>query len=263
MKQTFLPMKQPVHLDMIWVTEASRVSKAAMAPRFFECRLEGDMTKIKAVWCCQGQRRCFMTSVLLVQAVFASVASAAPPPGAVTSAPAANTPAGHNCDEAEILQPGKCDGDELDEKEKQLAALINQYRSRNHLPAIPLSPSLSVVANRHVRDMYLNLKTLSHDWSNCPVSQDWNCMWGAPQRLGTHYPGQGYENAFGSQEWSIANVADILEAWKEHGNGPHNDVILNRAMWQHKKWQALGIGIYQGYAVMWVGSEVDVADTTI
>jgi hypothetical protein len=213
-----------------------------------------------------GKRWWLMTAVILVQAYCASSATAAQPPGAAAGAPAGaptqNTPAGRDCDKNQILQPGKCDGDELDDNEKQLAALINQYRKANRLAAIPLSPSLSVVANRHVRDMYINMKTLSHDWSNCPVSQDWNCMWQAPQRLGTRYPGQGYENAYGSQEWSVssANVADILQAWKENGNGPHNDVILNRGMWNEKKWQALGIGIYRGYAVMWVGSDGDVAD---
>lgn len=34
-------------------------------------------------------------------------------------------------------------------------------------------------------------------------------------------------------------------------------MILNRGMWRDATWQALGIGIYQGYAVMWVGREVD------
>ncbi len=209
-------------------------------------------------------------AVMLALAFCASEVSAAPTPvprssdprqNAAPSAPVANTPTRRDCDKNEILKPGRCDGDELDGKETQLAALINQYRTQNHLEAIPLSSSLSLVANRHVRDMYFNIKTLSHDWSNCPISGGWNCMWDAPKRLGTRYPGQGYENAYGSQETGIADVAGILEAWKEHGNGPHNDVILNRSIWQDKKWQALGIGIYKGYAVMWVGSEVDVAET--
>ena len=36
----------------------------------------------------------------------------------------------------------------------------------------------------------------------------------------------------------------------------HRDVILNQGIWD-KPWNALGVGIYEGYAVMWVGREVD------
>jgi hypothetical protein len=46
-------------------------------------------------------------------------------------------------------------------------------------------------------------------------------------------------------------------SWKEGGNGPHNDVILNRQVWSNVQWRALGIGIYDGFAAMWVGSEAD------
>lgn len=163
------------------------------------------------------------------------------------------------CDARQILMPVRCNGDALDNAERRLAFLINEYRAQNGLPAIALSPALSLVANRHVRDMALNLDTLTHDWSNCPMSQSWECMWKAPQILGTQYPGSGYENAFGSRAYAVSDVAVILQSWKEEGQAtrPHNDVILNRGMWRDATWQALGIGIYQGYAVMWVGREVD------
>lgn len=164
-----------------------------------------------------------------------------------------------DCDARQILTPDRCNGDELDDAERQLASLINEYRAQHGLPAIAISPALSLVANRHVRDMALNLHTLTHDWSNCPMSQSWACMWNAPQVLGTGYPGNGYENAFGGRADAASDVVQILRAWKEEGQPtrPHNDVILNRGMWKDSTWQALGIGIYQGYAVMWVGREVD------
>ena len=163
------------------------------------------------------------------------------------------------CDARQILQPGQCDGDENDDSEHQLAQLINAYRMENGLPAIAMSPALSLVGNRHVRDMTLNLKKLSHDWSNCPMSRSKDCMWEAPRALGTRYPGAGYENAYVTYATSGASksVATILESWKEGGNGPHNNLILNRGNFKGKQWQALGIGIYQSYAVMWVGEEVD------
>jgi hypothetical protein len=105
------------------------------------------------------------------------------------------------CNARQILQPGDCIGDDLDALEIELAKQINDYRLQNSLPAIPLSPALSIVANRHVRDLAMNIGRLTHDWSNCAMT-DSNCMWA------------------------------ILESWKEGGNGPHNDVILNRQVWR-------------------------------
>jgi len=34
-------------------------------------------------------------------------------------------------------------------------------------------------------------------------------------------------------------------------------VILNRQVWSNVHWRALGIGIYDGFAAMWVGSKTD------
>jgi hypothetical protein len=160
------------------------------------------------------------------------------------------------CNAQQILQPGDCIGDGLDALEIELAKQINDYRLQNGLPAIPLSSALSLVANRHVRDLAMNIGSLTHDWSNCAMT-DPNCMWKAPQRLGTSYPGYGFENAYRGPAGSPASPAAILESWKEAGNGPHNDVILNRQIWSKIQWRALGIGIHDGFAAMWVGSEAD------
>src|SRR6516164_6590158 len=118
------------------------------------------------------------------------------------------------CNARQILQPGNCIGDHLDALEIELAKQINDYCLRNGLPAIPLSPALSLVANRHVRDLAMNIGRLTHDWSNCAMT-DSNCMWKAPQRLGTSYPGNGFENAYGGPKGSRASPAAILESWKE------------------------------------------------
>lgn len=162
------------------------------------------------------------------------------------------------CDGQDILRPGQCAGDEIDADERKLAALINQYRAEKGLPAIALSPALSVVANRHVRDMELNHKHLTHEWTGCPPDKKWVCMWNAPQLLQTGYKGRGYENAWGSPNRErSSDVARVLESWKENGDGPHDDVILAKKAWQKRPWRALGIGMYRGFAVMWVGEEVD------
>ena len=94
------------------------------------------------------------------------------------------------CNAQQILRPGNCIGDDLDALEIELAKQINDYRVKNGLPAIPLSPALSLVANRHVRDLAINIGRLTHDWSNCAMT-DSNCMWKAPQRVGTSYPAMG------------------------------------------------------------------------
>ena len=52
------------------------------------------------------------------------------------------------CNARQILQPGNCIGDDLDALEIELAKQINDYRLRNGLPAIPLSPALSLIAKR-------------------------------------------------------------------------------------------------------------------
>ena len=164
---------------------------------------------------------------------------------------------GRACDGQQILQPGKCAGDEMDGPERQLAALINQYRSEQGLPAIALSPALSLVANRHVRDMAMNSQRMTHDWSNCPMAQGGACMWKAPQVLGTGYPGDGYENAWSWSGTGPIDPARVLRTWQ--GSAAHDDVIVNRNKWQKRTWRALGVGMHGRFAVIWVGEEADPA----
>lgn len=164
------------------------------------------------------------------------------------------------CDRRQILSAPACKGDGLEAEEEKLYRLINQYRAQNGLPAIPVSPSLTLVANRHVRDLEANLKTVTHAWSNCPYSgsdsNTWPCMWKAPQRLGTVYPGNGYENAHGGWGGYRASAQSALRSWQS--SRLHNAVILNQGMW-NQPWKALGIGIYKNYAVLWFGRELDPA----
>jgi uncharacterized protein YkwD len=165
------------------------------------------------------------------------------------------------CNGQQIVTSRACVGDGLDSEEQRLYNLVNQYRAQNGLPAIRFSPSLTMVANRHVQDLEKNIKTLTHGWSNCPYNASnqatYDCMWKAPQRFGTPYPGNGYENAHGGSGGYKANANSALESWKT--SSAHNAVILNQGMWQNRPWQALGVGIYGGYAVLWFGEEVDPA----
>jgi hypothetical protein len=154
----------------------------------------------------------------------------------------------------DIYQPHPLDG--IEAEELQLYNLINDYRVSNNLAPIPLSASLSLVANRHVVDLQENVGTLTHDWSDATGPE---AYWYAPQRLNTAYPGLGYENAYWSSNGATAEGA--LVGWQNSSG--HNAVILNQGMWADNDWSALGIGIYQDYAVMWVGEEVDPAGSPL
>jgi hypothetical protein len=160
------------------------------------------------------------------------------------------------CSQPDILTVTACPGDGLELEELRLYEMVNQYRWQNGLPAIPLSPSLTRVANRHVRDLAENIGYLTPSWSDCRYNNNevstWNCMWQAPQRLGTAYNAPGYEIASASGYKIFALTA--LQQWQQ--NSAYNAVILNQYQWL-VPWQAMGVGIYQRYAVLWLGREPD------
>lgn len=157
-------------------------------------------------------------------------------------------------------------GDGLEAEEIKLYNLVNEYRAQNGLPPIPASRALTTVANRHVQDLAENGASNNggfHAWSDAPYDSNnpntWSSMWTAPQRLNTGYPGNGYENAFGGSQGFVASAENAMQSWK---NSPaHNQVILNQDIWQNRQWNALGVGIYKGYAVLWFGEEVDPTGT--
>ncbi|MEG4350383.1 CAP domain-containing protein [Microcoleus sp. LAD1_D5] len=137
--------------------------------------------------------------------------------------------------------------------------LIHQYRAANGMQEIiPRSPSLDYVAQTHVEDLDSFATETTHSWSNCAYDpnneEGQKCMWDAPKRL-TSYQGNGYEIATGRLGGNITPEA-ALESWK---NSPaHNSVILNQGIWT-QPWNAMGVGIYKGYATVWFGHESDPA----
>jgi hypothetical protein len=174
------------------------------------------------------------------------------------------------CRGPKILSVKHCNGDELESEEKNLHQMINQYRAQYQLSSIPSSPSLNLVANRHVRDVAENHDLYSrsglhwiHGWSNCPYdaydTHTLPCMWEAPKRLRTPYPGMGFEIFCGSPDAKYRHfimTADYaLNTWKKSSH--HREVILNRGRWQKYQWNAIGVGMYKGYAALWFGAEHD------
>jgi uncharacterized protein YkwD len=177
--------------------------------------------------------------------------------------------AGHTQSAAKKVNP---DDVCLSPAEKSLATLINAYRREKKLPEIPVSRSLTYVAQIHVRDLMqyyrqnnrCNMHSWSDhgSWSSCCYTADHrkaSCMWNKPREL-TSYTGDGYEIAFYSN-YPYSTPADfamdILKGWKK--SPAHNEIIINRNKWKTSDWKAMGVGVYGDYAVVWFGEEADVA----
>jgi hypothetical protein len=152
----------------------------------------------------------------------------------------------------------------LSEEESKLYTIIMEYRTANGLPQIPLSGALTIVAQTHVKDLVNNRPVTEqcnpHSWSDkgnwtpCCYTSDHAqaaCTWSKPREL-TNYRGNGYEILFMVD--SAATAVGALEAWKLSPG--HHAMVLNRDGWGDT-WNAIGVGIYQGYAVVWFGNEWD------
>lgn len=161
------------------------------------------------------------------------------------------------CSGQEILEASNCAGDGEEPEEAKLHQLVNQYRAAYDLPPIARSPSLDLLANRHVLDIARNISYLTHSWSDCPYDPNdrttLSCSSRAPQRLGTRYPGKAYENAHYHSRGATA--ASALRGWQN--SPPHNALIINLNNWRDNEWKAMGLGIYRQYAVLWVGEARD------
>lgn len=158
----------------------------------------------------------------------------------------------------------KISAQQLTPSEKELYNLVMQYRSEKGLPSIPISRSLTYVAQTHVKDLMNNQPDQGncnmHSWSDqgkwteCCYTSDHaraECMWSKPSEL-TSYTGNGYEISYFASNG--VNPLGALNGWKSSSG--HNAVIINAGIW-NRKWNAIGIGMYGNYAVIWFGNELD------
>jgi uncharacterized protein YkwD len=156
----------------------------------------------------------------------------------------------------------------LSPDEVQLAKLINNYRADNGLSAVPLSRSLTDVGQAHVRDLHHHRPDAQpgcnlHSWSAngpwsavCYTADHANAegMWNKPREIsGGLYSGNGFENAYNAQ--GTVDPQAAYELWI--GDPTHSDVILERGVWERYDWPAMGVGVYEGYAVLWFGDAAD------
>lgn len=160
-----------------------------------------------------------------------------------------------------------------------LARLVNEYRARHGLPAVPLSPQLTKVAQAHVKDMAAQprgglsvfektdpktgLECGPHSWSKggnwTPVCFTGDgryalAMYSKPREItGGAYDADGFEIA----AWDTISItpAVALEAWQMSPS--HDDVILERHNWDGAHWQAMGVAIGGHFAYIWFGKKPD------
>lgn len=153
----------------------------------------------------------------------------------------------------------------LSTEEFKLFNLINECRCQHNKPPIPLSKSLTFVAQTHAEDLKFNVKegnrcnlhswSKKGPWSACCYKSDHSkagCMWNKPREL-TTYPFNGYEIAY-FHSWD-PTAEDAFTHWIASEN--HKPVILNHGVWEEQNWQSIGIGIYEEYAVVWFGKRPD------
>ena len=166
-----------------------------------------------------------------------------------------NTPAQTQCTGKDALTAKVCAGDANSPDEQALYDLVNKYRAANGLPAIRLSPSLSMVGNRHIIDLVQNVRSFTHGWSNCPydinIEATWPCVSDSPKRLNSGYSGQAFETLYRTAGGK-ATPTQALEAWKK--SKLHNSIILNLDGFRDMPWDEVGVAMDSGYAMLWFGS---------
>jgi len=153
----------------------------------------------------------------------------------------------------------------VSQEETILFNMINDMRMKNKLPAIPLSVNLCKVAHTHIDDLIvskpqekgcsLHSWSESGKWTACCNSKDpagIQCMKSKPREI-TGYPGNGFELIYWGDD--NATPADAAELWQQVSAS--SDMILSRGKWKGYQWKAMGLGIEEGYAILWLGDKTD------
>lgn len=150
-----------------------------------------------------------------------------------------------------------------------LAAVINEYRRDQGLDTIPLSKSLTMVAEAHVKDLQdhnpatgvcnAHSWSANGNWTACCYTADHaqaQCMWNKPKEITNGaYAGFGYEIASGASGFSGMTPQRALESWK--GSDAHHQVILSQGVWASHPWKAMGAAYSTSWAVVWFGEQTD------
>lgn len=158
----------------------------------------------------------------------------------------------------------------IHEEEYNLLLLINEYRKVMNLQEIQLSNSLSYVAHLHTTDLIENNPDTNtcnfHSWSDkgtwtaCCFEKEIdskNCMQVKPKEI-TNYPGLGYEIVYWENKEATANKA--MNQWRE--TPASRSILTNFKEWENFRWNACGVAIKGGFAIVWLGEEFDTEPET-
>ena len=164
------------------------------------------------------------------------------------------------------VSPGEC----MSEKQESLANEINSYRRNNGLGMVPVSFSLSLVAQWHVIDLFTTQPNVPaqcnlHSWSgNMPSLWTPVCytddhafapeMWKKPSQITDGaYMSPGFEIVYRSSAEVVPPIA--VAFW---GSNPsHKAIILERGEWAGQSFAAMGVGVYKNFAAVWFGKQAD------
>jgi hypothetical protein len=158
-------------------------------------------------------------------------------------------------------------GQKLNDEERKLYNIIMSHRKARGLPQIPLSKSLTYVAQTHARDVSMNRpvhgECNGHSWSDkgkwtpCCYTADHaqaNCMWLKPSEL-TGYTGYGFEIGIITVPGYTLGAEMMFAGWQT--SPQHYALIVNNAPWENSHWKAIGIGIYKEFGCVWFGIAED------
>ncbi len=153
----------------------------------------------------------------------------------------------------------------ISQAEVNLYNQINDYRKALNLPKVPLSKSLSYVAQQHITDLLKNKPDTNacsfHSWSDkgkwaaCCYKggvKNKKCMQEKPREL-TDYPGNGYEIVYWENKDATADNA--FDQWRTVTAS--RSLITNFKEWEDFSWKAMGVAIEKNFAIVWFGEEVD------
>lgn len=158
----------------------------------------------------------------------------------------------------------------ISQDETILYNMINDMRRQNNMPSIPLSSDLCKVAHVHINDLIvskpqekgcsLHSWSAKSKWTECCNTSDavgLECMKSKPREI-TGYPGNGYELIYWEEE--DATPSDAAALWQQVDASA--DMILCRGKWKSYQWKAMGVGLTDGYAVLWLGDKADKINNT-
>ena len=154
----------------------------------------------------------------------------------------------------------------ITQNETILFNMINDMRRQGKMQLIPLSDKLCKVAHIHIDDLLaskpqekgcsLHSWSASGNWSACCHTKDPSgiqCMKSKPKEI-TGYSGNGYELIYWGEDNATPSEASAL--WQQVDASA--DMIMCRGKWKGYDWKAMGVGIKNGYAVLWLGDKTDV-----